>query len=414
MPELVDVRDVALADIYKAGVRAATLIRDGDDIVFRYLPEYLAAGDLPALAYRLPKTEQPLVTHASHLHSFFAGLLPEGLRLQATIDATRSSADDHLSLLLAVGADAIGDVQVVADGEPADAVTAAVDMAEPAQLDFAALFSQAVSGDPQLLDRRALPGVQHKLSASMLSTPLHTSAGAAILKLNPPTHPRLVENEHFFLALAAACGLATPEHQLLYDQRGAAGLLVTRFDRDASIRGARVQRLAQEDACQVLDRYPGSKYRLSLQAVITGLAGAVAALGGSRAATTLQALEISAFSYLIGNGDLHAKNLSILKPAGRPWMLAPAYDLLCTRAYQGDDDMALEFFGRRSAMPRAHWLSAARQLGIPEAAMDRSLQRLVSRAAPWIERVAEIGFDVKITARIERQLRARSRELSGQ
>ena len=43
-------------------------------------------------------------------------LLPEGRRLGALRRAVKTSADDELSLLLAVGADAIGDVQVVPSG----------------------------------------------------------------------------------------------------------------------------------------------------------------------------------------------------------------------------------------------------------------------------------------------------------
>ncbi|UNC00395.1 HipA N-terminal domain-containing protein [Mycolicibacterium boenickei] len=38
----------------------------------------------------------------------FAGLLPEGVQLGVVTTLTKTSADDHLTLLLAIGADTIG------------------------------------------------------------------------------------------------------------------------------------------------------------------------------------------------------------------------------------------------------------------------------------------------------------------
>lgn len=413
MTSVADVTRVERADVHKAGRLAGAMHRHGDDVVFEYDPAYLADAEAPAVAYRLPKSAQAVTTHGAHVHAFFAGLLPEGVRLQATIAAARTSADDHLSLLLAVGSDMVGDVQVVPHGEAPVALPAAADLQHPGALDFAALFSEAITGDASALDRRALAGVQAKVSASMLSAPLRTRHGSAILKLSPATHPRLVENEHFFLGMAAACGLTVPEHQLVHDGQGAAALLVTRFDRGGVSADGTPTRYAQEDGCQVLGRYPGSKYRVSLQEVVGALASAVASLGGSAAATALQALEIAAFSYLIGNGDLHAKNLSILQVAGRPWGLAPAYDLLSTRAYVGDDDMALEFYGRRARMGREHWLEAGERLGVRERAMARSLHRIADVAGAWAERVGEIGLDARVTARLARLVTGRCAELGG-
>lgn len=400
------------ADVYKAGVLAASLTRAGDDITFAYEPEYLASAAAPAVAYSLPKSDRAVVTHASHVPAFFAGLLPEGLRLQATITAAHTSADDHLSLLLAVGSDTIGDVQVVPHGSTPDVAAPLIDLTSVDEMDFAEVFSRAVSGDPSTLDRKALAGVQAKVSASMLSAPLRTGHDSAILKLNPPSHPLLVENEHFFLRMAAACGLTVPTHRLLHDRSGASALLVTRFDR-APVRDGSVVRLAQEDACQVMARYPGSKYRLSLQDTVAALANAVGALGGSAAATTLQSLEIAAFSYIIGNGDLHAKNLSMLQSASGLWALSPAYDLLSTRAYVGDDDMALEFYGRRGRMRHAHWIESAGRLGVREKAIQRSLGHIVEAAGTWAERTGEIGFDARVTSRLSRLITDRCAELAG-
>lgn len=60
-----------------------------------------------------------------------------------------------------------------------------------------------------------------------------------------------------------------------------------------------------------------------------------------------------AFSYVIGNGDLHAKNVSISGARGI-LQLSTAYDLLSTRPYK-DLKLALEFEGRRRRT-RDYWL----------------------------------------------------------
>ena len=90
--------------------------------------------------------------------------------------------------------------------------------------DFRKVFERltgSVEADPV-----GLPGVQPKVSAAMWSTLANTTLGPAILKLNPPTgYPRLVENEHFFMRMASACGIRTARTRLLHDAQGRSALL---------------------------------------------------------------------------------------------------------------------------------------------------------------------------------------------
>ena len=116
-----------------------------------------------------------------------------------------------------------------------------------------------------------------------------------------------------------------PAHHLLRDRNGRAGLLVERFDRVATP-GQPLVRLAQEDACQVLGRYPAARYRLTFQEAAAGLAGAVHDAGGSRPLALRRMLVMAAFSYLIGNGDLHGKNLSFRQSSRGLWEVWPASD----------------------------------------------------------------------------------------
>ena len=401
------------ADVYKAGRLAGGLRREGDDVVFECAASYLSEPSAPAVSFTLPKEPGEVRASAGAVPPFFAGLLPEGARLQALTASARTSMDDQLTLLLAVGADAVGDVQVVPQGiSPADP-PALFDPARAATDDFVSVFARATATDPEQLDRVALPGVQVKVSAALISTPLGTTSGPAILKLNPDNYPHLVENEHFFLAMAGACGLPVPNHRLLRDRAGRSALLVDRFDRVVTA-GVPLRRLPQEDACQVLGRYPAAKYRLTLQQAATGLAGAVGRAGGSRPLALRRILEIGAFSYLVGNGDLHAKNLSIRQAPTGVWEVTPGYDLLSTQPYTGwQDPMALPMYGRANRLGRRWWLDAAVRLQVPERAVARALDRIVDKSQPWPDRVHEIGFDHRTTERLRDLLTVRRRELSG-
>ena len=53
------------------------------------------------------------------------------------------------------------------------------------------------------------------------------------------------------------------------------------------------------------------------------------------------------YAALVGNGDLHMKNWSLIYRDGRTAELSPAYDLLCTTPYIPGDDMALKLGAAR-------------------------------------------------------------------
>lgn len=401
-PDRIDLREITDADVYLGENLVARLTRGHRDTVsFDYLPEQ------PPIAARLRDRSvswtllrtghYPVVATGGAVPSFFAGLLPEGVRLGVVTSSTKTSADDHLTLLLAIGADTVGNVAVVpagADRRPT------VPMFDPdLDTDFRTVFTNmvgSVDADPV-----GLAGVQPKVSAAMLSTPTRTRTGPAILKLNPSHYPFLVENEHFFMSMAAACGLRVATTALLHDAQQRSALLVPRFDRIGATR------IAQEDACQVADVYPASKYRIKTETAIDTLAESCARGGGSRSAATLELLKVVVFSWLIGNGDLHGKNLSIYAPDGL-WQPTPAYDLLSTQPYTGwRDPMALTLFGRANKLTRAHFVDAGERLGLRPRATAAMIDSIADAAEGWPDRCGEIGFDDRQTELLAAMLRSR-------
>jgi len=406
-----ELRRVDAADVYKGERLAARLRRQGEEVLFSYRPDYLSDADAPAVAWTLPKTDEVLRTPAGAVPAFFAGLLPEGIRLRAVVAGTRTSEDDHLTLLIAVGADMVGDVRVVPAGvRPVDPPTTVAEDRIPT-LGLAEVFARAVTPDPVDLERIALPGVQAKVSAAMVSTPISTTAGPAILKLNPDRgYPRLVENEDFFLTMAADCGLVVPQHRLVVDRAGSTGLLVARFDRSPVQGGFR--RLAQEDACQLLGAYPAAKYRLRTETVARTLADVVESGLGSGPVALRRSFELVTFSYLIGNGDLHGKNFSARMAPSGIWELSPAYDLVSTQPYLGwRDPMALDLYGRANRFDRRHLVESGARLGLPERAVTRMLDQIADRAEPWLDRVERIGLGERPTELLGELMRMRLAEL---
>jgi serine/threonine-protein kinase HipA len=380
--------------------------RIDDSISFDYIDtEHVAEAPVrdQSISWSLLRTRDnyPVVTTGGAVAPFFAGLLPEGVRLGVVMSSTKTSADDHLTLLLAIGADTIGNVRVL----PAGVIpTEQLPMFQPERdNDFHAVYKKltgSVDADPV-----GLAGVQPKVSAATWSTPTRTAAGPAILKLSPVEYPLIVENEHFFMGMASACGLRVATTSLIHDATGHSALLVTRFDRDGSIK------MAQEDACQVAGVYPASKYRIKAETAIAVLADACGRGGGSRAIAVLELLKVVVFSWLIGNGDLHGKNLSIYNAEG-VWQPTPAYDLLSTQPYSGwKDPMALNLYGRANRLTRANFIDAAEQLGLRERATAGMINEIIDAAQGWPDRCQEIGFDDRRTELLAEMLRARIKSL---
>ncbi|MCC3280711.1 hypothetical protein LJ754_16310 [Arthrobacter sp. zg-Y40] len=162
--------------------------------------------------------------------------------------AVKTSLDSELALLLPVGADAHGNVQVVSTGEKPAKPAALVDTTTTEELDFAA----------GALDLQGLRGVQDKPSASMLISPLALRRRRTYSSLIPPEYLHL--GPHVALHLSAARNLKIPvaKASVGIDKRGTSGLLVDRLNRQSPDGKTRTS-LPSEDAAQVMGIPPASK-----------------------------------------------------------------------------------------------------------------------------------------------------------
>lgn len=389
--------DVAVADVWKGERLAARLERSPAGVVFQYVHD----EDGPAVATTLPVSGDPVVSPGGSLPAYFTGLLPEGRRLGALRRAVKTSADDELSLLLAVGADAVGDVRVVPSGTPPDPVEAGVRLDDPDGLDFARLLRE-LDLRP---DRTALPGVQDKTSAAMITVPAVGRGAQHLLKLDPPEYPGLTANEACLLAAARVAGLRASEAELLRDRNGVPGLAVLRFDRPTA--AGLPARLAVEDGCQVLGRPPGDKY-------LVGYAASFAALSAvcdARLLAVRTLLEQLVFAVLSANGDAHAKNFSVLQEPDGEWRVSPAYDVPTSQPY-GDSTLAMPVNGRRSDVGARDVEALATELGLPAGATRRVLRQATERVELWLPLLDDLPYDAGRRAKLRRVVEQRRRRLS--
>lgn len=382
---LPDVRSATTAYVHKDGRRAATLTRTDRGTEFTYERDYLDHARVP-VATTLPLTEEPVVCPGRSVPAFFAGLLPEGRRLTALRRHLKASADDELSLLLAVGQDPVGDVSITPT--PDLLVMSAPRAEEHAFGDL--LFSDLLA-DHGVSDPSALAGVQDKVSGRMITVPLRHDGGMHLLKLTPPELPKLVENEAFFLRHAARLPIPVVEWELVTDRSGASGLLITRFDRGPGPDG--LTRLPVEDGTQLLRLYPGDKYSMRTE----DLTEAIAASCASRPLAIRSVFVQAAWAWLSGNGDLHGKNVSVVGRSSSHGgmvqpevVVAPMYDIPSTIPYR-DHDLALPVSGTRDGVTRRRLLEFAEAVGLPHRAARTALDAAVTVTGEMLDNIRAGG-----------------------
>jgi serine/threonine-protein kinase HipA len=317
----------------------------GDRQLFAFEQAYLDDPTRPTLSLSFKGQRGALVTetrsYVARVPPFFSNLLPEG-QLRTYLAAHAGvKPEREFFLLAALGADLPGGVTIAPfDREherpvPGDGTSEGTDKAEQPILRF------------------SLAGVQLKFSAILeaaggLTIPAGGLGGSWIVKLPSALFPAVPENEYAMLALARAIGIRVPPNRLVPaseikglppDAAHLAGnaLAVERFDR-----GPARKRIHMEDFAQVFGLFPDDKYERHSYANIAAVLWAETSPDD-----TYEFVRRLAFSALIGNGDMHLKNWSLLYPDTRTPVLSPAYDFVSTLPYLPGDQLGLTFGGSR-------------------------------------------------------------------
>jgi serine/threonine-protein kinase HipA len=265
---------------------------------------------------------------------FFENVLPEGPALARMADLAGVRPVDTYGVLKAFGRDCAGAIMVLPGGErPGGHGGSGYSLMTPGDLRrvINALDVTPLGAAPERGFRPSLAGFQRKalLGRSADGTwqlPCGDAPSTWILKPDGPQP--MAANEATCLRLAAVCGLAVPETELL-DVSGLPVLAVRRYDRQDSAAGDIPARVHQEDGCQATATPPGLKYEEQGGPALRDLARLLRNFGDPREVTSL--LRRTTFNMSVGDADAHAKNFSVLHEPDNPAVrLAPLYDVLST------------------------------------------------------------------------------------
>jgi serine/threonine-protein kinase HipA len=190
------------------------------------------------------------------------------------------------------------------------------------------------------------------------------------------------------LALGAAIGLEAPAMALVPMPDGMPpALLVERFDVRNSSNDTRL--LALEDFCSVLGLPTEAKYNGTMERV----ARALRPLSTEPDEDLLIVLKRALFAWLIADGDMHLKNLALLKitePGSDSFVsvrMAPLYDAVTTRVFPGlaRDRMALKLNGKDDRLRRTDFRKFAATAGIRAADADQAIDSVASELAAALD-----------------------------
>ncbi|MCV9964215.1 type II toxin-antitoxin system HipA family toxin [Pararhizobium sp. BT-229] len=399
--------------------RVGSLVRDRRDMI-RFITDasYIELGeDRPVLSSSMlfVGDEERTVGHLKSgrftqpgrdLPPWFGNLLPEGALRDMVSRGLPSGRTSDFDILRYLGEDLPGGVIVRSE--------------DGVELDGLVTPSTEVATESGTI-KFSLAGVQLKMSMlkqdERLTFPATGTNGDIIAKLPSTRYAFLPEVEFTCMKLAEAAGVVMP-HCELVPAASVSGiraealsggdyvLAVTRFDRTAD--GGRVH---IEDFCQVMEVPKERKYTAANEETVMNIAKRLG--GGTRG--FLEIARRLAVNILMGNGDAHLKNHSLIYSDPRVGGISPAYDLVATFLYDGSDDLALKFRNTNNSaiVGMARFARAAELCGITENVVRKFVTHTVEQAADtW---PALIG-DLPMPADFAKKLvdRAQRLQLSGE
>ena len=317
-----------------------------DRTLFAFTDEYIQNPDRSTLGLSFKDQFGELRTefrpYQKRLMPFFSNLLPEGHLRTYLAERAKVNPEREYYLLWALGKDLPGAITVT----PADSEMWPTSLGDDEEQ------SKDTQNDNAL--RFSLAGVQLKFSAindatGGLTIPASGAGGSWIVKLPSREYGGVPENEFSMMKLASMIGMNVPTIDLIdinaiknvpagIDQIGTHAFVIERFDRLSD--GGRVH---MEDFAQVYGVYPEKKYK---NASMRNIAQVIAAEGNDE--DLVEFIYRLTFNMLIGNGDMHLKNWSLIYPDRQHVSLAPAYDFVSTIPYLPNDGTGLNISRTKS------------------------------------------------------------------
>lgn len=226
----------------------------------------------------------------------------------------------------------------------------------------------------QVIERSvSVPGVQAKISMSVSNevktknrlTVVGALGGNFILKPPSKDFKELPANEHLTMRIAEIFGINVVPSSLIKLQSGELAYLTKRIDRTDS--GEKIHMIDFFQITEAFDKYKSSMEKIGK---------AIQQYSNNNLLDKLFFFELTLFSFLTGNNDMHLKNFSMIESKSG-WILSPAYDLLNVAIINPEDkeELALTLNGKKSKFSRNHFISFGNDLGLTEKQIQSALNR---------------------------------------
>lgn len=384
-----------------------TGFQDGKNL-FTFDERYVELGPsrpVLSLSFNIPGDEEATErklreTYSSRMRlpPFFSNLLPEGVLREYMVKSLKLHHDHEFDLLTALGGNLPGAVRAVAAEKlPRTALDYRSDAVDAAPAENPIKFSLCGS----------------QLKFSMIEHAGRFSLGDGgdewIVKPPHPTHPNVPANEYAMMRLAAAAGIETPEVKLVkledldltwlagfsIPQREVWAYAIKRYDRTAQ------GRVHAEDFAQVFNVYADQEYSATNYDTIGRL---IFDLFPNRFDQLAEFVRRLVVNILIGNGDAHLKNWSVIYRDRILPQLAPAYDVVSTIQYVANDSLALNL-GREKRFERineSHFDRLARRMEAPpKFVLDVVRETVEVARKSWPALISEVGLPEDMRGRLQ-------------
>ena len=358
------------------------------------------------LSFNTPGDEEATERNLREIYSsrmklppFFSNLLPEGVLREYMVKHLKIHHDHEFDILMALGASLPGAVRAL----PADELPQAA-------INYRPGATHAAPDETPI--KFSLGGSQLKFSMIERGGRFTLEDGNEewIVKPPHPTHPNVPANEYTMMRLAAAAGIQTPEVRLVklddIDLAGMVGLSVPkwetwayaikRYDRTAE------GRVHVEDFAQVFNVHADQEYKATNYDTVGRL---IFDLFPNRFEQLAEFIRRLVVNILIGNGDAHLKNWSVIYKDKVMPQLSPAYDLVSTIHYVQNDCLALNLGGEKrfESIDEPHFDRLARRMEAPpKFVLDIVKETVTTARKEWPGIVREIGLPEHIRDRLYR------------
>jgi serine/threonine-protein kinase HipA len=252
--------------------------------------------------------------------------------------------------------------------------------------------------------KMSIQGVQPKLSARLNIKneifEIVDTGGRYIFKPQIPGYSEVPENEDVTMRLAKLIGIEVPLHGLLYSKDGSMIYFIKRFDRVG-----RNKKVAVEDFAQLSGKDRETKYDSSMEKV----ASVIEEFCTFPALEKLKLFNLTLFSYLAGNEDMHLKNFSLIRRDIKA-ELSPAYDLLNTTIIMDSgEELALPLNGKKNKLRKADIFEyfAKERLNLTQKSINQTAHRISVAYPKWIDLIHKSFLSAEMKERYLRLLSSR-------